>query len=290
MNRRDFTEKLHRTDDGLRLYYRDYGSAAGSLPILCLPGLTRNCRDFEALTNWLAPHWRVLTPDLRGRGRSDYDRNWTRYTPYQYVRDMFGLLDALAIDRVVCVGTSLGGLMTAIMNFERPGIVAAAVLNDVGPELEADGLARIVTLVGTQAVVDDWDAAIAATRALYEPALPDIGDDVWSWYAHNMYREIEDGHIDLNFDRNIGTALRRGVSGLAHDGWALFDALRDVPVLALRGALSDVLSRETLMRMLGRYPGMTGLNIGNRGHVPLLNEPEAKDGIGRFLDALRAPD
>lgn len=272
------------SDDGLRLHYRDYARAGGTLPpLLCLHGLTRNSRDFAPLAEQLASQRRVIAPDLRGRGGSAYDPDWRNYHPARYVADTWRLLDTLAVNRVIVVGTSLGGWMGALMAHERPRCVAGVVLNDIGPELDPRGANRIAANAGLLPAVSNWDEALAATRAHYEAALPDLDETTWRWYTANTYRAVSPSSIDLNYDRNIGVAVRAGTAGLRLDPWELFDALADKPVLLLRGALSDILSPATVARMHERLPQMCSVTIPNRGHVPLLNEPEATDAIDRFL-------
>ena len=171
--------------DGLRLYCRDYQteSASGHAPVLCLPGLTRNSRDFEPLALLLARERRVISPDVRGRGLSEYDSNWRNYHPAQYMADIELLLERLDIPRVVIVGTSLGGWMAMLMSLERPDVVIGAVLNDIGPEANAAGLARIVTATGTLKKVAQFSDAVQQTRSSYEIAFPDWTEDEWRWFT-----------------------------------------------------------------------------------------------------------
>lgn len=272
------------TRDGLQLYYRDYPPLRDAgLPVLCLHGLTRNCGDFEWIAPTIAAGRRVIALDLRGRGRSDYDADLSHYTPYQYVEDVWSLLDHLGIARVVCLGTSLGGLMAAIMCTQRDSAVAAVILNDIGPELAPEGIERIVSTTGTTPPVADWDGAIAQLKERFAAALPGLSDDLWRWLAQVSYQPIDTGGLDVRYDRNIGAALRAGLSGLRDDPWALFDQLATRPTLVLRGALSDILSAQLLATMHERYRELTSVVVPNRGHVPLLNEPEAVNAISKFL-------
>lgn len=278
--------------DGPELYVRDYPAEhdGGLLPVVCLHGLTRNCRDFEPLANRLAPTRRVITPDLRGRGHSDYDPDWRNYHPYRYLEDVWTLLARLDVARAIVVGTSLGGWLSALMAHERPATVAAVVLNDIGPELDPRGLTRIAATAGMLPAVSTWDEAIEQTRQNYELALPRLPEATWRWYAANTYRETATGTIDLNFDRNIGVAARAGVSGLRGDPWELFDALAALPVLVLRGELSDILNETIVDRMRARLAQMQTATVADRGHVPLLDEPESVDAITRFLATVDAAE
>lgn len=283
-----YADRYFESTDGLRLYCRDYAAGASdhATPALCLPGLTRNSMDFEALANVLADKRRVISPDLRGRGLSEYDSNWRNYHPAQYMADIFLLLDQLEILEIVIVGTSLGGWMAMLMSYERPDLVAGAVLNDIGPETNAVGLARVVTTTGTLETVDKFSAAIEQTRSCYEIAFPDWSDEQWRSYTQATYRQRADGRFDLNYDRNIGRAAREGASGLNHDPWQLFDALSDKPVLLLHGALSDILTEEIIVKMRDRKPDLHFATVPNRGHAPLLDEQEAIDAINDFIASL----
>ena len=157
---RPFTECYYDSDDGLRLYFRDYAGPANRDPVVCLPGLTRNSRDFEALAGWVSVERRVLCPDLRGRGESQYDPDWTNYNPAQYAADTWRLLDDLKIDRVAIVGTSLGGWLSMLMSHQQPGRVGAVVLNDIGPEANPEGIARVVAGAGNLDRVATFEQAV----------------------------------------------------------------------------------------------------------------------------------
>ncbi|MCC5862947.1 MAG: alpha/beta hydrolase [Gammaproteobacteria bacterium] len=274
-----------QSEDGLSLFYRDFGGPeAAGLPVLCLPGLTRNSRDFIPLAQRLAPRHRVLCPDLRGRGYSAPDPDWRNYQPPTYVADTWRLLDTLGLERVIVVGTSLGGLMAMIMAAQQPNRLAGVVLNDIGPEIAPEGLARIRGYAGLLPPVSDWAAASAQIREVYEIALPDLDDAAWLEYARRSYREDAQGRPRLDYDPAIGRAVQE-VSGEAPDPWPLFRAL-SMPTLALRGALSDILSAATLARMQAEKPDLRVAVIPGRGHVPLLDEPASVAAIDDFLASL----
>ena len=280
---RAYEERYYHSDDGLRLYFRDYRGPAHRIPVLCLPGLTRNSRDFEALAARLAGERRVLCPDFRGRGESQYDADWTNYNPARYAADTWRLLEELDVERVTIVGTSLGGWLSMLLGHQQPGRVAAVVMNDIGPEANPEGIARVVAGAGTLDRVPTFDEAVAETKRFYDVAFPDWDDDQWQSYVAITYRKTAQGDYDLNFDRNIGHAAREGVSGLDVDPWALFDSILDVPTLLIHGALSDILTEEIIHRMLDRKPDLRIARVPNRGHAPLLDEKEAVDAISRFM-------
>ena len=275
-------ENYYQSGDGLRLFYRDYGEAGPA--VVCLPGLTRNSRDFDNLAVHLASRFRVLCPDLRGRGFSEHDPAWHNYHPATYVADTWCLLDTLAIERCAIIGTSLGGLMSMLMAGEAPQRLTGVVLNDVGCEVAPEGLARIVGYVGNLPPVSSWEEAAAQAREVNGIAAPDLDDADWLEFARRIYREDENGVPCLDMDPNIGRALVE-VGGTLADPWELFDDMQ-MPVLEIRGALSDILSPGILDRMKALKPELQVVEVANRGHAPLLDEPEARAAIDAFLDGL----
>lgn len=281
----EFSERNFKSPDGLRLYYRDYAPEKAATPAICLPGLTRNSRDFEELASHLARERRVLAPDLRGRGFSDHDPEWRNYHPGTYVSDVWTLLDSLGIEKVIVIGTSLGGLMAMLMAHQNASRLAGVVMNDVGPEIAPEGLARIMAYAGLLPEITSWDEAIAQTREIYGPAWPGLEDDEWQKMARRAYRENTDGVPVQDIDRNIGRAIRE-VGAQTGDPWQLFDALRATPVLLLHGAISDILTQAIIDRMLLRKPDLQVVDVADRGHVPLLNEAESIAAIDRFIGGL----
>jgi len=272
--------------DGLRLYYRDYPCVEpGRLPVLCLPGLTRNCRDFESTALRLQRSRRVLSPDLRGRGRSQHDPDFRNYHPGTYVADLALLLRHAGVERVVLIGTSLGGILSMLIAATSPQVVAGAILNDVGPEVAQAGLQRISSYVGRHAPVASWEEAAAQMRSMYGVAMPDATDADWMAFARRSYSEV-DGVPRLAVDPGVGEAVRAAPSGAAPDLWPVYAALAPVPTLAIRGELSDVLSRETFERMAREKPDLERLTVSRRGHPPLLDEPECVAAIDGFLARL----
>ena len=285
-NDRIYEEHYVETADGVRLYCRDYPNGSARPPVLCLPGLTRNSRDFASLAARISEARRVICPDLRGRGRSGYDADWRNYHPGQYAADLWQLLDSLAVEEAVVIGTSLGGWMAMVLNYQQPGRIAAAVMNDIGPEADPDGIARVTATAGRLAVVDTMAEAIEQAKSVYSIAFPDWNDEQWQFYTETTYRQLDDGTFDLNFDRNIGHAAREGVSGLDVDPWAMFDNLADVPTLLIHGVLSDILTEPIIARMRERKPDLNIAPVRNRGHAPLLDEQEAVDAIATFLETV----
>jgi pimeloyl-ACP methyl ester carboxylesterase len=281
-----FREQRWAAADGLELYSRDYNTAGADAPaVLCLPGLTRNSRDFEALAPHLATRYRVVCPDLRGRGYSARDPVWQNYQPATYIADLSGLLRALGVKRAAIVGTSLGGLLAMIMASVAPAAVAGVVLNDIGPEVDPAGVARIRGYAGQLPPVRNWDEAAAQLRQVFGSAWPDLPAARWAELARRSYREDPSGTPVLDCDPGVGAAMRAAPAEPA-DLWPVYAALKAVPTLAIRGALSDILSVATFERMQREKPDLERLTVAGRGHVPLLDEPECLAAIDAFLARL----
>lgn len=279
----------HYTDgywwnDELRLHYRDYaGGADGRAVILCLPGLTRNVRDFESLADRLAPAWRVIAVDFRGRGESAYSRNPTSYVPLMYALDVQVLIRELGLTAIVPVGTSLGGLVTMLMAPAERERIKGAVLNDVGPELNAAGLERIRTYVGRSANWPTWLHSARALSEIHRHAYPDYGIEDWLRMAKRLYRLSNNGRIVLDYDTRIAEPMRNPGGQPPVDLWPGLAALGDGPALVLRGESSDVLTPATVARMIEMLPHGEAVTVPRVGHAPTLDEPEAIEAIERLL-------
>ncbi len=277
-------ERFVKSRDGLALYCALRGTQhheAGP-SVLCLPGLTRNSRDFAQLAEWLAGSRQVLTPDLRGRGRSDYDPQFMNYQPAKYADDVLAMLEQLAVERVVVIGTSLGGLIAMLLAALRPGMLAGVVLNDIGPEIDPAGAIRIARYVGQLPPVTNWDEAAAQAKQINSTALPDFGPDDWMRFARCTYRDDGHGRPVLDMDPMIGAALLAG-AGATPDLWPLYGALASIPTLLIRGETSDILSDATLAKMLERKADLEVLRVPGRGHAPTLDEPACRAAIAAFL-------
>jgi len=274
-----YTEHHFRSHDNLPLYYRDYGS--GDNVLLCLHGMSRNSKDFEDFAERLSSRWRVISPDFRGRGQSAWDPNQANYQPVTYANDTWTLLDGLGVQRFVVIGTSLGGLTAMVMASQRVDRLRAVIMNDIAPEIPPDAAARILKYVGRTAPVSDWPAAAAQARENHENALPGLPDEFWHSYVRCFYREGESGQPVPDMDPAIGDALRESARA-GFDTWHLFRALT-MPCLLLRGALSDVLTRETAERMRAVKPDLEVVTVPGRGHAPLLDEDASRTAIDTFL-------
>jgi pimeloyl-ACP methyl ester carboxylesterase len=274
---------FYTSADGLRLYCAVYAARRpGALPVLCIPGLTRNSRDFAALATRLREQHEVLAADLRGRGRSAWDPDPVHYQLPTYVQDAWALLLSRGVSRVVVVGTSLGALMAMVMAAMKPELIAGVVLNDAGPELDPVGLRRIASYAGKLAPVSSWSDAAAQARSVYGSALPGLTDAEWLDYAQRGYKENAAGIPVPDVDPKIADAFRSATTAPA-DLWQLFAHIKDVPMLVIRGALSDLLSAATVARMASEKPGLQHITVANRGHAPMLNEPECLAAIDAFV-------
>lgn len=275
--------------DGVQLHARDYAGPAGSdalPPVLCLPGLARNARDFEDLAPLMARHRRVLAVEFRGRGDSGYARDSASYAPLTYAQDIAALLDDQKIDRFAAVGTSLGGLVIMLLAMSMADRIVGAVLNDVGPELEAAGLDRIRTNVGTPGNQPTWMHAVRAYASLNAAIYPDYSIEDWLRLVRRTHRLTPEGRIVADYDKQIAVPLRAADGGAAVDMWPAYHALGDAPVLILRGELSDILAAGTAKRMAAELPHARQVIVPRVGHAPTMDEAQAVAAITRWLGDL----
>lgn len=284
-------------DDRLSMVARDYparGGAGSQLPLLMLHGLTRNCRDFEPLIANLSDARRMLVANQRGRGESDYDPDPQNYRPDVYVEDMWRLLEAAGVSRTILVGTSLGGLMSMMMAAQKPEQIAAIIINDIGPQVEPRGLERIRSYVGGSEPYANWDEAAAKAKAAHGEALLGLDDEGWMQFAQRTCEPTEDGKVRLSYDPAISqgvqpddTSRSSDPSTIPPDLWTIWDNLPAIPILLLRGANSDLLEPGTVDTMRKRHKGdFQFVEIPDRGHAPLLDEPLAVSAINSFLAEL----
>lgn len=272
-------------DGRLQLYARDYGGTGPGL--LLMHGLTRNAADFGDLAERFAGRFRVVVPDQRGRGRSEYDPEPSNYVPITYCGDMLGLIVRLGLERPVLVGTSMGGLMAMVMGAMAPQNYRGLVLNDVGPVVEPAGLARIAGYVGAASAVTDWAGAADYCRLANAAAFPHYGEADWLRFAHRLFTEDARGVPRLAYDPAIAAGLAGSdPSAVPVDLWPMWDALAPLPILAIRGERSDILGADTFAEMARRHPGMHSVVVPGVGHAPMLDEPAAIAAIQRFFENL----
>lgn len=275
-----YRDGWYEVPDGLRLHYRDYPGSGDRPPLLCLPGLTRNARDFEAFAERYSPRFRVLALDFRGRSLSDPDSQPLRYNAATYVGDVIQLLDYLGIPQAIFVGTSLGGIVTMLIAAAAPQRIAGAILNDVGPELCDAGLERIRGYVGNGERFAGWDEAARTLAAINRNVPESFTHADWVKVAHRNCRE-KDGAVMFDYDPAIAVPFR--LPAPAVDMWPLFHALAVHPLLMLRGEFSDLLGEEAFGRMREAAPSAHLAMIPGVGHAPMLDESAAVAAIDAFL-------
>ncbi|MFA3917349.1 alpha/beta fold hydrolase [Ruegeria hyattellae] len=270
------------TTDGLRLHFSDEGAG---VPLLCLPGLTRNGDDFNFVKPHLV-HLRLLTLDFRGRGGSDYDPDHMHYNIAREALDVIELLDHLALDKVSLLGTSRGGLVSMVLAATHPDRLAAVILNDIGPEVAPAGLERIMGYVGILPNSKTLDQAAVGLKKFMDPEFPGVPLGRWREQANFQYDESQDG-LTLRYDAKLRDALlEQAQAGPPPDLWPLFEALKPIPTGVIRGANSDLFTSETLQKMQESHPGLVSAEVPNRGHVPFLDEPEALHVIHQVVDQI----
>ncbi len=286
---REWSDHYWWSADGVRLHARIYdgpASAEEAPPILCMPGLARNARDFEALAPHMAAQRRVIVIEFRGRGESAYAKDPMTYVPLTYVQDVVALLDELAIARFATVGTSLGGLVSMFLAASLPGRLVGAVLNDVGPELEVAGLDRIRDYIGAGGSQPTWMHAARAYADLNAAVYPDYDIHDWLRITKRTHRLTPEGRIVTDYDKQIAAPLRLAGDQEGIDLWPAYRALGDAPVLILRGALSDILAKQPAAKMQTVLPQATLVEVPGVGHAPTMDEPKARAAIDAWIAAL----
>lgn len=283
----EFRDYFWKSKDGLKLHARDYGASSGKLPVVCVPGLTRNCRDFEGVAPWIADRGRrVLAVDLRGRGQSDWDPQSKRYTPATYAADIAALLDSIDAAKAVVIGTSLGGFVAMTLAYRFPARLGAAVINDVGPRVEKSGFDRIAGYVGKPVSISTWEDAAAYAKRTNGAAFPNLNEEDWMRFARRMFKADETGTPKLDYDPKIFRPVHPLAVWLTRPlVWSAFKRLaRCGPLLLVRGASSDILDTGTLRRMRQLAPNMKVAEIPGVGHAPMLDEPESRAALADFFD------
>ena len=283
-----WTDGYWWSNDGLRLHYRDYAGAAERPPILCIPGLTRNARDFEGVAERLAGEWRLICIDLRGRAESAHAKDPMSYVPLTYLQDLEALIRELALERFILIGTSLGGLLAMLLAASGQGRIAGYVLNDVGPVVEERGLERIRGYVGRS---QNWPTWLHAARYFQESqaaVYPDWNIEQWLVFAKRLCRLNAGGRVVFDYDMRIAEPLKLPAPAGGFDGWLAMAALKEAPGLVVRGERSDILSPQTVARMEAELPLLQSVTVPGIGHAPVLEEPEAAGAIDRLLARVEA--
>lgn len=286
------TDGWYWSGDGLRLHYREWAGAphvpADRPALLCIPGLTRTAADFDGLAQHLAGQWRIIAVDLRGRGESAWPRDSLTYVPLTYLLDLGRLIEAAALTRFVAIGNSVGGLLAMQLTTGHRPAMAGAILGDIGPILEAQGFARLRANVGRAASWPTWVHAARDLQARNTTVHPDWTLTDWLAFAHRLCRLSNNGRIVFDYDPRIAEPFRLPGADAGVNFWAAFRSLTGLPVLSLRGALSDVFSAETQAQMVQRMPGLITAEVPGVGHAPTLTEPAATAAIDTLLDRILA--
>ena len=283
-----FHEHYIDAADGVRIYARDYRCETTRTPVLCLPGLTRNAKDFETIASLMAAKRRVVCIDFRGRGRSSRGDPAT-YRPDVELSDTLALLDHLNINRVAVLGTSRGGIVALLMAAQALHRMAGVAFNDIGPRIDKAGLLRIRSYLGSDPKFTAWDQAVTALK-LTNPGFPSLPEEAWMAFARRVFRDdggLPRADFDVALLQNFPTPEDIN-AGKVPELWELLDLLSGLPTLVLRGEHSDLLSHDTVMEMQARLPGLAAVSVKERGHVPFLDEPESLGAIAQWLAAIDA--
>ena len=290
--RRDWSDQYWWSSDGVRLHARVYAGPEGSEnapPVLCMPGLARNARDFEALAPHVAQYRKVIVIEFRGRGESAYAKDPMTYVPLTYVQDVVAMLGEMEIERFAAIGTSLGGLVAMLLAAALPGRLVGAVLNDVGPELQSAGLERIRDYIGAGGSQPTWMHAARAFAELNGAVYPGYEIHDWLRLTKRTHRLTAEGRIVTDYDKQIAAPLRvPGGGDAAMDLWPVYRALGDVPLLILRGELSDILARSAGEKMVDELPRAGLVEVPRVGHAPTMDEAEARAAIDAWVAELPA--
>lgn len=280
------------SNDGLRLHYRDYAFGENQSddkpPIICLPGLTRNGRDFAPVADAFAHDWRVIAVDFRGRGDSAYAKDPMTYVPLTYVQDLEALLAELNLDHYIAFGTSLGGIVTMLSAATIQRKMAGAIINDIGPDIDPRGLERIKNYVGQGRSYETWAHAARGLSEGGEMMFPDYTLNDWIGFAKKCCKLSSSGRIVLDYDSRIAEPFKVQGGEAGVDLWPAFKGLSDIPTLLLRGEISDILSAQTAEKMVKQLRKATLCTVKNVGHCPALDEKDSVAAIGQFLSGLKS--
>jgi pimeloyl-ACP methyl ester carboxylesterase len=292
-NEAGYASQFVTAQDGLTLHVREYGArSAAGVPVVCLPGLSRNSADFAPLAAALAADparpRRVLALDYRGRGRSEYDPDPSHYSLPVELADVIAVITALETAPAVFVGTSRGGILAMLLATMRPGAIAGCVLNDIGPVIEPLGLMRIKSYVGKLPEAKSFEDAAEVLRRVFAAQFTKYARAEWIDFARRTWREAE-GRLVPDYDVRLAEELARlDLERPLPPLWNEFGALARVPVMVVRGANSDVLSAATVAAMAARHDGLATLEVADQGHAPDLAEAGTIGRIGNFVTRCEA--
>ena len=285
----EYSERSWQSAEGLTLYFRDYGEANDRPPVLCLHGLTRNSKDFEGVAAHIAGQgWRVIVPDMRGRGKSDYAEDSATYAVPNYIGDVLALLEQEGIEKFVSIGTSMGGLMTMLIAQAMPQRIAAALLNDIGPVVDPAGIEKIRTYLGQGRSFPTWMHAARALEEVHGESHPSFDTEDWIAMAKRGMTVCSNGRIAFDYDMKIADPFNDAdENAVPPDLWPGFEALASNPLLLVRGGLSALLSADAFAEMQKRAPNADVVVVEDAGHAPTLDEPEVRTAIDSLLASVK---
>lgn len=278
----------YTSSDGLTLAGRKYGwEHRDALPAVCLPGLTRNAADFHRLAVHLSQHAqtprRVLCLEYRGRGRSQYDKNWENYNVLTEADDVVQGMTAAGLQHAAMIGTSRGGLIIMLLAAMKPGLMAKIVLNDVGPEIDGAGLVRIKKTIESGSDAGSWKEAAEQLKSVGKRDFPNYSDEEWERQARLIYRE-DGGRLVRNYDPKLVNTLKAlDLDTRLPSLWPQFTGLRKMPLMLIRGERTDLLSEQTVEKMQKIHSGMQIVNVPDQGHAPDLGSAGLPERIETFL-------
>lgn len=287
-----FVSRFFGAPDGLKLHMRDYGAGPG-LPVVCLPGLSRNAADFDPLAEALASgaagqRRRVVAIDYRGRGRSDFDPDWRNYEIPVENADIDAVLTAAEVHAAVFVGTSRGGFHVMALAVRRPALVRGAVLNDIGPVIEPQGFTRIRHYLRHMATPGSLPDAIDCLKKIMSAQFPALSEADFERHARATFQKA-DGSFGLTFDPKLVKTLDKlNLEEPLPPAWPLFDALAEIPLLAIRAANSDIFASATLVEMARRHKRCATYVVEGQGHAPLLYDKASISRIAEFVTEVEA--
>lgn len=289
----DYRDIVFTSRDGLKLYARHYPAIAPAHArrvVVCLPGLTRNGRDFHELARALANHpgapRDVYTVDYRGRGASEWDKDWKNYAVPVETLDVIDFMTFAGVTDAAIVGTSRGGLIAMVLAAAQPRLTGCCVMNDIGPVIDRKGLTRIAAYVGRMPLPRTWKEAAGLVADMSRKAFPAVPESEWDAVARQWFNE-RNGRPSPGYDPKLSNAMSV-LDKPAPALWPQFEAMKRVPLLVVRGEKSDILSEDTVNEMMRRHPACTAHTVKGQGHAPLLRDAASIAAIRDFLDLTEA--
>jgi pimeloyl-ACP methyl ester carboxylesterase len=282
-----FEDGYWESADGLRLHYRDYTGPASRSPLICMPGLTRNVRDFEPVAEMLGGKRRMIAIEFRGRGESAYAKDPLSYTPATYAQDVDLLLKELDLKRFVFLGTSLGGIVSMLLAAQWREKLKGVILNDIGPEIGAKGVERIRSYVGQSRNFETWMHAARAMSEAQGEMYPCYGLNEWLRFAKRTCKLTGNGRIVFDYDMKVSEPFKQQGGEAGADLWPVFEGLFGAPLLIIRGEKSDILEKPVSAKMVKKHKSAQLITVTGVGHAPSLDEADAQTAIRDFLGAIK---